>query len=124
MQAKGYKTKSKTLEEVWKSSWKMEAKLIGYNETPIDVNTPDAIGFEKLTVQPFCRDFEPQIRPLTKASDNSISCLAPVIKKPFGALRGQPSGIVENQSCDPDSQTTGIVIIVAGYQVCSFILVL
>lgn len=119
MQAKGYIPKSKTLEEVLKSSCKMEAKLIGYNEPPIDVNTPDAIGFEKLTVQPFCRDFEPQIRPLTKAS-----IIAPVIKKPFGALRGQPSGTVENHSCDPDSQTTGIVIVVAGYQVCSFILVL
>ncbi|XP_062159041.1 dicer-like protein 4 [Alnus glutinosa] len=105
--AKGYVPKSKTLEEVFKSSCKMEAKLIGYDKTPIDVNTPEAIGFEKLTVQPFSRDFGPQISRLTKASDNNISCITPVIKNLFGALRGQPSGTIENHRCDPDSQTTG-----------------
>ncbi|KAK4604657.1 hypothetical protein RGQ29_012930 [Quercus rubra] len=47
LKAQGYKPKS-SLEEVLKSSCKMEAKLIGYDETPIDVTTPDAIGFEKL----------------------------------------------------------------------------
>jgi endoribonuclease Dicer len=126
VQAKGYKPKSKTLEEVLKSSRKMEAKLIGYDETPIDVNTPEAIGFEKSTVQPSSGDFEPQIFRLTKVSDNNISCITPAIKKQFGALRGQPSRTIENHSCDPDSQTTGIVIVVAGYQVRSncFILIL
>jgi endoribonuclease Dicer len=126
VQAKGYVPKSKTLEEVFKSSCNMEAKLIGYDETPIDVNTPEAIGFEKLTVQPFSRDFEPQISRLTEASDNNISCITPVTKNLFGALRGQPSGTIENHSCDPDSQTTGIVSVVAGYQVRSncFILIL
>ena len=41
LQAQGYKLKS-SLEEVLKSSCKMEAKLIGYDETPIIVTTPDA----------------------------------------------------------------------------------
>uniref|UniRef100_A0A7N2L0R6 Dicer-like protein 4 n=2 Tax=Quercus lobata TaxID=97700 RepID=A0A7N2L0R6_QUELO len=41
LKAQGYKLKS-SLEEVLKSSCKMEAKLIGYDETPIDVTTPDA----------------------------------------------------------------------------------
>jgi hypothetical protein len=83
VQAHGLIPKSKKLEEVLKSSSKMEAKLIGYNEPPIDVNTPEA-------------------------------------------LRGQPSKTAENHNCDPDSQTTGIVIVVARYQVWSicFILVL
>ncbi|XP_062157664.1 dicer-like protein 4 isoform X2 [Alnus glutinosa] len=35
--------KSKILEEVLRSSSKMEAKLIGYDEPPIDVNTPEAL---------------------------------------------------------------------------------
>ncbi|KAG2668405.1 hypothetical protein I3760_15G159000 [Carya illinoinensis] len=47
MQAQSYIPKSRTLEEVLKSSCKMEARLIGYDETPVYVNTPHAIGFEK-----------------------------------------------------------------------------
>ncbi|XP_017241588.1 dicer-like protein 4 isoform X3 [Daucus carota subsp. sativus] len=38
----GYKSKSKSLEEVLKLTHKMEAKLIGYNEAPTDVNDPYA----------------------------------------------------------------------------------
>ncbi|QCE14782.1 endoribonuclease Dicer [Vigna unguiculata] len=37
VQAQGWKEKSKTLEEVLESTSKMEPKLIGYDETPIDV---------------------------------------------------------------------------------------
>ncbi|XP_063950515.1 dicer-like protein 4 isoform X1 [Daucus carota subsp. sativus] len=40
----GYKPKSKSLEEVLKSTHKVEAKLIGYDETPIDVNAQYAIA--------------------------------------------------------------------------------
>jgi hypothetical protein len=43
VQAHDLVPKSKTLEEVLKSSSKMEAKLIGYDESPIDVNTPEAL---------------------------------------------------------------------------------
>ncbi|KAI3744431.1 hypothetical protein L1987_57511 [Smallanthus sonchifolius] len=35
---KGYKTKMKSLEEILKLSQKMEAKLIGYDEIPTDIN--------------------------------------------------------------------------------------
>ncbi|KAK1414006.1 hypothetical protein QVD17_29743 [Tagetes erecta] len=35
---KGYKTKMKSLEEILKSSEKMEARLIGYDEIPTDLN--------------------------------------------------------------------------------------
>ncbi|XP_076937243.1 dicer-like protein 4 [Bidens hawaiensis] len=38
LKAKGYKTKTKTLEEILKSSEKMEAKLIGNDEIPMDQN--------------------------------------------------------------------------------------
>ncbi|GFY85749.1 minichromosome maintenance (MCM2/3/5) family protein [Actinidia rufa] len=49
--AQGYKFKSKSLEEVLKSTRKMEAKLIGYDEAPIDVTAPVAIPLEKLELQ-------------------------------------------------------------------------
>lgn len=44
IQELGYKPKSKSLEEVLKSTHKVEAKLIGYDETPIDVNAQYAIA--------------------------------------------------------------------------------
>lgn len=42
LQDKGYKTKMKTLEEILKLSQKMEAKLIGYDETPTDIDVSHA----------------------------------------------------------------------------------
>ncbi|XP_050272142.1 dicer-like protein 4 isoform X2 [Quercus robur] len=107
LKAQGYKPKS-SLEEVLKSSCKMEAKLIGYDETPIDITTPDAIGFEKLKVQPpFGSDFEPPILPLNGTSNNSSPCIIPLSKQPFRDLRGQPCTTAEIHGCDPDSQATG-----------------
>ncbi|KAM3714268.1 hypothetical protein ACJW31_01G319400 [Castanea mollissima] len=107
LKAQGYKPKS-SLEEVLKSSCKMEAKLIGYDETPIDATTPDTIGFEKLMVQPpFGSDFEPQIHPLIGTSDNSSPGIMPLSKQPFRKLEGQPCTTAEIHGCDPDSQATG-----------------
>ena len=117
LQAQGYKPKS-SLEEVLKSSCKMEAKLIGYDETPIDVTTPDAIGFEKLKVQPpFGSDFEPPIHLLNGTSNNSSPCIIALSKQPFRDLRGQPCTTAEIHGCDPDSQATGTAYgyVVAGY---------
>lgn len=42
LQDKGYKTKVKSLEEILKSSKKMEAKLIGYDEIPTDIDVSRA----------------------------------------------------------------------------------
>ena len=118
MQAQGYAPKSKSLEEVLKSSCKEEAKLIGYDETPIVVITPDVIGFEKLMLQqPSGRDFEPKIISFNGASNNSSPRIIPISEQPFRALRGQPCTTVENHSCDPDSQATGTAYnyVIAGY---------
>lgn len=41
MQSRGYQPKAKSLEEVLRSCEKMEAKLIGFDETPIEVISPD-----------------------------------------------------------------------------------
>lgn len=48
LQRKGYKTKMKTLEEVLKGSKKMEAKLIGYDETPTDIIVSHVNQFKDL----------------------------------------------------------------------------
>ncbi|KAK1378826.1 Dicer-like protein 4 [Heracleum sosnowskyi] len=47
----GYKPKGKSLEEILKLTQKMEAVLIGYDETPIDVITPDATELDNMKVQ-------------------------------------------------------------------------
>lgn len=104
VQAQGYISKSKSMEDVLKSSDKMEARLVGYDETPVDVSTPDAIGIEKSMVQQsFGREVEPQSSP----------CATPVIKRLCEGVRGT----AETPSCDLDSQTTGTIIAVAGYVV-------
>ncbi|MCL7029021.1 hypothetical protein MKW94_016083 [Papaver nudicaule] len=53
LRAQGYKPKTKTLEEVLKSSTKQEAKLVGYDETPTqNIATDSALleYFERLSV--------------------------------------------------------------------------
>lgn len=117
LQAQGYKPKS-SLEEVLKSSCKREAKLIGYDETPVDVTTPHDIGLEKLMVQPpSATDFEPQIHPLSGTSNNSSPSIIPLSKQPFRDLREQPCATAEIHGCDPDSQATGTAYgyVVSGY---------
>ncbi|XVE71087.1 hypothetical protein DITRI_Ditri10aG0122200 [Diplodiscus trichospermus] len=51
LKALGYALKSKSLEEVLKESCKMEAKLIGFDEVPIDVADPDTTGVESMKSQ-------------------------------------------------------------------------
>lgn len=41
VQSRGYLPKAKSLEDVLRSCEKMEAKLIGFDETPIEVISPD-----------------------------------------------------------------------------------
>ncbi|GMP35538.1 hypothetical protein CsSME_00007933 [Camellia sinensis var. sinensis] len=82
LKALGYKLKSKSLEEVLKSSLKMEAKLIGHDEASIDVTAPDAIPLDNLKLQESSRSqcnlkvhpvsqepkktFHPRIRSITE----------------------------------------------------------
>lgn len=102
LNAQGYTPKTKPLEEVLKSSCKMEAKLIGYDEKPIAVQAPSETTLEKLSIQqPFSGDVEPRIGPLSKATDNATNNITPVI-----AQREEPFQTVEDNSCDLNSQTT------------------
>lgn len=78
---RGYMHKSKTVEEVIKSSCKMEAKLIGYNEAPINSIPPDAIESEPSKVlEPSRSNFKlkkhkeaPLIKLLSKGLHSSVA---------------------------------------------------
>ncbi|XP_059637815.1 dicer-like protein 4 isoform X2 [Cornus florida] len=51
LKAQGYKLEPKSLEEVLESSCKMEAKLIGYDETLIDTIASDAAEFNTMKLE-------------------------------------------------------------------------
>lgn len=111
LQAQGNIPKTKSLEEVLKSSNEMEAKLIGYDETPIDVVLPDVIGFDKLNVQePSRRNFNSKMH-IKEERNGDSSCIKPVLQPPpsFEAVKIQPSETRGNPSCDANSQARGTV---------------
>ncbi|XP_052198876.1 dicer-like protein 4 isoform X2 [Diospyros lotus] len=77
LKAQGYRTKTKPLEEVLKSSRKMEAKLIGYDEAAIDVTAPDAIPLHNLNLHEDSRSLcDAKVHPISeepkKISPSSI----------------------------------------------------
>ncbi|GAB2289126.1 endoribonuclease Dicer [Dionaea muscipula] len=51
LQAEGYKAKTKSLEEILKSSQKMEAKLIGFDETPVSITDSVASKLERSSLE-------------------------------------------------------------------------
>ncbi|PPS05772.1 hypothetical protein GOBAR_AA14871 [Gossypium barbadense] len=117
--ALGYAPKSKSLDEVLKGSPKNEAKLIGYDETPIDVTVPDIIGFENMKLQEsLVNDFNPKTRSSKKTTSSGVSCISPG-SRPFEvkAARGSASGIepkgtppncsIVDPSCGIDSPSKG-----------------
>ncbi|KAH0970234.1 hypothetical protein GBA52_022390 [Prunus armeniaca] len=109
LKAQGNIPKTKSLEEVLKSSSEMEAKLIGYDETPIDVVLPDVIGFDKLNVQEPCRrNFNSKMH-IKEERNGDSSCIKPVLQPPpsFEAVKIQPSETRGNPSCDANSQAKG-----------------
>lgn len=105
LQAQGFRSKSKPLEEVLKSIHKMEPKLIGYDEAPIDVTAPDAIPFDELKLQEPSRiQSNLKVHPIT---DEPKKRFSPTI----GSRRQtQPplEAVVGNDSCNLDKQGTGI----------------
>lgn len=56
MQSRGYLPKVKSLEEVLGSCKKMEPKLIGFDETPVEVISPDLVEPETLDNQQSLRE--------------------------------------------------------------------
>ncbi|KAJ0089697.1 hypothetical protein Patl1_14811 [Pistacia atlantica] len=105
LKAKGYTPKSKPLEEFLKSSCKMEARLIGFDETPIDVVVPDDYGFESCGSNgdsDICSDSD--------VSDISSPSITPVNRwssLAFKEVRRQPSETISDPSGDTDSEASG-----------------
>lgn len=110
-----------SLEEVLKSSSEMEAKLIGYDETPIDVVLLDASGFDNLNVQESRRNFNSQGHPINQVRNGHSSGRKPVRQSPTssGAVKMRPNKIRENPKNDANSQSGGTVNVSCTYRVSS-----
>ncbi|KAK7265138.1 hypothetical protein RJT34_32754 [Clitoria ternatea] len=89
LKAQDLKPKSKTLEEVLESTSKMEPKLIGYDETPIDVTNT----FNHTTV-------DPQVRLIREVVDIRPPCVKPVGQQLQSSPKGKLSQITKNHSSD------------------------
>lgn len=90
----------------------MEAKLIGYDETPIDVTAPDIIGFENLKDQePSSSSSNSDVHSISEAS-SSYSCVKRVGQSPAsrGAVKMDSHDSCNNHSSDADSKTRGTVV--------------
>lgn len=111
LQAQGNIPKSKSLEEILKSSCKMEAKLIGYDETPIDVVASDVVGFKKLVQEPSSSNINSKVHSISEVSNSNSSCIKRV-RQPsssLGAVKMDPSDSSDNHSSDSNSETRGTV---------------
>ncbi|XP_057416862.1 dicer-like protein 4 isoform X3 [Lotus japonicus] len=101
LKARGWKTKSKTLEEVMKSTDKTEPQLIGYDETPIDVTDTNSMGH--IMVQ---RDLgsksDPEIRPILEVVDTYSPCVTPVGELLPSSPEGKLNETFKNQECSGD----------------------
>ncbi|KAH7569159.1 hypothetical protein JRO89_XS06G0115200 [Xanthoceras sorbifolium] len=107
VQAVGYMPKSQSLEDVLKSSEKMEARLIGYDETPVDVVIADSTEFGNLRVmEPFGSSGSDSDSEVTI---NSSPCITPVNRRssfPFKDTIGQQRKTIADPS-DIESLTSG-----------------
>ncbi|GAV83950.1 dsrm domain-containing protein/DEAD domain-containing protein/Helicase_C domain-containing protein/Ribonuclease_3 domain-containing protein/PAZ domain-containing protein/dsRNA_bind domain-containing protein [Cephalotus follicularis] len=111
LKVQGFVLKSKSLEEIVKSTCREEATLIGYDETPIDVAIPDAIGFENLKMQePFVRNFSQKTHPINEATNICLPRIVDVNRQlslQSETSKGQVSETVADPSGDMSSETTG-----------------
>jgi len=100
VQAQGWKAKSKTLEEVLESTCKMEPKLIGYDETPIDVTDTNTADLNSKS--------NPEIQPIQDPDEICSPCVKPVSQWLKSSANGKLSEIFENH-CGIDSLGAGSV---------------
>ncbi|MED6180828.1 endoribonuclease Dicer [Stylosanthes scabra] len=100
LKAQGWRPRSKPLEEVLKSTFKGKAKLIGYNETPIDVTAINPI--EHVTVNgDLSSKSNPIIRPLRE-----VIGIKPVDRQFQHSSMGKPSRTCDNNDSDGDLSRT------------------
>lgn len=113
VQAEGYTFKNKSLEEVMKSSCKLEAKLIGYDETPIVLIPPDATGSEIPNVKEyFGCSFDPKVHSTSQVFNGSLSSksIRRLCPSTLGSEITSPGESIQNHASDTDSLTSGIII--------------
>lgn len=111
VQAAGYMPKSKSLEHVLKSSPKSEARLIGYDETPIDViGDENAFEMSKVTesfsnkyISAVSSDSEPS------STSPSITPLSRRLSSPFKDVKRQPNENAADPSFDIECPIPGIL---------------
>jgi len=105
-QAQGLKLRTKTLEDVLKSTYKREPKLIGFDETPIDVTYTTTI--EQVMINgDLCSNSNPEICPIRDVSDASFSCVIRVAQRLQSSSKGKLSETVQNRDCGSDLARTG-----------------
>ncbi|KAK7347176.1 hypothetical protein VNO80_21703 [Phaseolus coccineus] len=104
LQAQGWKAKSKTLEEVLESTSKMEPKLIGYDETPIDVTDTNTAKHIMETADLYTK-LNPEIL-IQDTAEICSPCVKPVGQWLQSSTRGKLSEIFENH-CGSDSSGAG-----------------
>ncbi|KAL9326120.1 hypothetical protein ACSQ67_006765 [Phaseolus vulgaris] len=102
--AQGWKAKSKTLEEVLESTSKMEPKLIGYDETPIDVTDTNTAKHIMVTADLYSKS-NPEIL-IQDTAEICSPCVKPVGQRLQSSTRGKLSEIFENH-CGSDSSGAG-----------------
>ncbi|XP_045827560.1 dicer-like protein 4 isoform X3 [Trifolium pratense] len=106
LKAQGLKLKSKTLEDVLKSTFKTEPKLIGYDETPIDVTDTTTIGQEMVNGD-LCNNSYPEIFRIREVSDASSSCVKSVAQRFQSSPKEKLSETSRNRDFGIDSSKTG-----------------
>jgi len=105
MQDQGLIPMTNSLEEVLRNSQKMEAKLIGYDETPIDVAL-DAHGFENSKIQePFGINCSYEVRDSCPPRFEAVDAWS---LSPLDFTGGQPSEATGDLRCDRDVLITGL----------------
>ncbi|XP_027192482.1 dicer-like protein 4 isoform X3 [Cicer arietinum] len=106
LKAQGLKPKTKTLEEVLKSTFKKKPKLIGYDETPIDVTDATTIG-QLMANGDLCNKSNPEIRPIQEVADESASCVKPVGQQLQSFPKEKLQETSRKRDCASDSSKTG-----------------
>ncbi|KAK3033196.1 hypothetical protein RJ639_036988 [Escallonia herrerae] len=108
LKAQGYKARSKALEEVLRSSQKMEAKLIGYDEKPTDVLASYPIGFETLAVhEPSRSNGHLKVHPISVEPKKVSKPNVGPVRQPPSSSNCQFTENIESNGCSVDSQTPG-----------------
>uniref|UniRef100_A0A2P2K9Q1 Dicer-like protein 4 isoform X1 n=1 Tax=Rhizophora mucronata TaxID=61149 RepID=A0A2P2K9Q1_RHIMU len=121
---RGYTLKSGHLEEILRSSRKMEPKLIGYDECLIDV-TVDVPQPDNLMVQGHSgRNLDPKTSSINQMNNMHRSCFESEQPSfPSELIQGQPSDTVADPRSDRDSQNTGQAVCVSArsrlYEICT-----